>query len=103
MNRRVTRESTILREARLRLGLSQQQVATMAGMQIRQYQRFEYGEREVYGVNLRSGLLLCAVLELDPVYLVFNGNSLEELKKLHPTKGCKAVHRMQLSTEAKEK
>ena len=70
MNRHTTRESEMLRKARMKLGYSQQQVATMAGMQIRQYQRFEYGEREVYRVNLRSGLLLCAVLELNPVTLI---------------------------------
>ena len=71
MNRHITRESEMLRRARMKLGYSQQQVATMAGMQIRQYQRFEYGEREVYRVNLRSGLLLCVVLELNPVTLIF--------------------------------
>ena len=51
----------------------------MAGMQIRQYQRFEYGEREVYRVNLRTGLLMCAALELDPVTLIF-GERPEALK-----------------------
>ena len=50
MNRHITRESEMLRKARVKLGYSQQQVATMAGMQIRQYQRFEYGEREVYDI-----------------------------------------------------
>ena len=81
MNRHITRESEMLRRARMKLGYSQQQVATMAGMQIRQYQRFEYGEREVYRVNLRSGLLLCATLELDPLTLVF-GEKPEALKAL---------------------
>ena len=81
MNRHTTRESEMLRKARLKLGYSQQQVATMAGMQIRQYQRFEYGEREVYRVNLRTGLLMCAALELDPVTLIF-GEKPETLKAL---------------------
>ena len=81
MNRHITRESEMLRKARMKLGYSQQQVATMAGMQIRQYQRFEYGEREVYHVNLRAGLLLCAVLELDPVTLIF-GDKPEALNAL---------------------
>ena len=75
MNRRITRESTMLREARLRLGLSQQQVATLIGIQIRHYQRFEYGKREIQEINIRAGLSLCAVLELDPVDLVFSGNT----------------------------
>ena len=89
MNRQITREGEMLRKARLKLGYSQQQVATMAGMQIRQYQRFEYGEREVYRVNLRTGLLMCAALELDPVALVF-GEKPETLNALiiqRPDKG----------------
>ena len=89
MNRQTTRESEMLRKARMKLGYSQQQVATMAGMQIRQYQRFEYGEREVYRVNLRAGLLMCAVLELDPVTLIF-GKKAEALYALiikRPAKG----------------
>lgn len=42
MNRKVTTETEMLRKARLRKGLSQQQVATLAGVHIRQYQRIEY-------------------------------------------------------------
>ncbi len=45
MNRRVTKETKMLRKARQKKGLSQQQVATLAGVHIRQYQRIEYGER----------------------------------------------------------
>ena len=89
MNRHITRESEMLRRARMKLGYSQQQVATMAGMQIRQYQRFEYGEREVYRVNLRAGLLMCAALEIDPVALIF-GEKTEAHKALiiqRPAKG----------------
>ena len=89
MNRQITREGEMLRKARLKLGYSQQQVATMAGMQIRQYQRFEYGEREVYRVNLRAGLLLCAALELDPLTLIF-GEKQETMNALiaqRPAKG----------------
>ena len=41
MNRHITRESEMIRQARLRMGYSQQHVATMLGMQIRQYQRLE--------------------------------------------------------------
>ena len=74
MNRRVTRESEMIKSVRCRLGLSQQQVATLIGIQIRHYQRFEYGEREIQEINIRVGLSLCAVLELDPVDLVFSGN-----------------------------
>ena len=74
MNRHITRESEMIRQARLRMGYSQQHVATMLGMQIRQYQRLEYGEREIYRVGFRAGLALCAALHLDPVDLVFGDN-----------------------------
>ena len=105
MNRRITRESTMLREARLRLGLSQQQVATLIGIQIRHYQRFEYGERDIQEINIRVGLSLCAVLELDPVDLVFSGNrkALVELKALRRQSRRKITSRMKVSTEAREK
>ena len=43
MKRKVTRETEMLRKARQRKGLSQQQVAVIAGVHIRQYQRLEYG------------------------------------------------------------
>ena len=89
MIRRTTRETELLRNARLRLHLSQQQVATLIGMQVRQYQRFEYGETEIQRINIRAGLALCAVLELDPVSLVFGGrtDALDELKRQRPGKG----------------
>ena len=89
MNRRTTRETEMIRGARCRLQLSQQQVATLVGMPVRQYQRFEYGETEIQRINIRAGLSLCAVLELDPVSLVFNGrvDALSELAQQRPSKG----------------
>ena len=41
MNRHITRENKMIRQARLAKGLSQQQVATLISIQIRQYQRLE--------------------------------------------------------------
>ncbi len=70
MNRRITRETEMLREARKRLGISQQQVATMAGVHIRQYQRLEYGERTMQNINMRLGLTVCAILEINPFDIV---------------------------------
>ena len=89
MNRRTTRETEMIRGAGCRLQLSQQQVATLVGMPVRQYQRFEYGETEIQRINIRAGLALCAVLELDPVSLVFNGraDALVELAQQRPSKG----------------
>ena len=70
MNRRNTRETEILRKARQKMGFSQQQVATLAGVHIRQYQRIEYGERSMGSINMRFGLAVCAILEINPFDLV---------------------------------
>ena len=89
MNRKITRESVIIRQARIWLKLSQQQVATLIGIQIRQYQRLEYGETDVQKLGMRAGLALCIVLELDPYDLIFGSNPevLEEIKSRRPAKG----------------
>ena len=70
MKRKVTKETEMLRKARQRKGLSQQQVAVIAGVHIRQYQRLEYGERSVGNVKMCFGLAVCAILEIDPFELV---------------------------------
>ena len=105
MIRRTTRETELLRNARLRLHLSQQQVATLIGMQVRQYQRFEYGETEIQRINIRAGLALCAVLELDPVSLVFGGkaDALTELAQQRPGKGKMQVTRKKPSKRKQRK
>ena len=41
------REGRILRDRRLELGLTQEQVALDLGMSIHQYQRYEYGEHKI--------------------------------------------------------
>ena len=70
MKRKVTKETEMLRKARQRKGLSQQQVAVIAGVHIRQYQRLEYGELSVGNVKMRFGLAVCDILEIDPFELV---------------------------------
>ena len=83
MRRHITREHEIISQARIRLDLSQQQVSTMIGIQIRQYQRLEYGESDVMKLGMRAGLSLCIVLNIDPLDLIFGGTPevLAELKK----------------------
>ena len=71
MKRTETRETKILRSARKESGLSQLQLATELGVQVRQYQRLEYGERPFSSVNIRVGLLICRILQIDPYDLVF--------------------------------
>ena len=88
MNRHITREHRMIRQARLRQDLSQQQIATMIGVQVRQYQRLEYGESDVMKLGMRAGLALCIVLSLDPYDLIFGAHpeTVENLKKHHPVK-----------------
>ena len=45
MNRKITKATEMLKEARVKKGYSQQQVAVIAGVHVRQYQRLEYRER----------------------------------------------------------
>ena len=89
MNRHITREHKLIRQARIRLGLSQQQVATLISIQIRQYQRLEYGESDVQKLGMRAGLSLCIVLELDPYDLIFgtHAGKVEDLRSRRPAKG----------------
>lgn len=65
MDRKVTKATEKLKAARLKRGYSQQQVAVIAGVHIRQYQRLEYGERAMKSINMRLGLAVCAILEID--------------------------------------
>ena len=70
MKTNATREARMLRNARLKKGYTQQEVATKAGIQIKAYQRLEYGERDIRNASMRIGLSVCTVLGIDPVALV---------------------------------
>lgn len=73
MRRTKPREAEMLREARLRMGYSQQEVANVIGVHIKQYQRLEYGERDIRNCSMKTGLAVYAVLGIDPFVLVFGG------------------------------
>lgn len=71
MKRQQTIETETLKQHRLTMGYSQQEVAVLVGIQIRQYQRLEYGERRMSSTSMRLGLAVCAVLKIDPYQLIF--------------------------------
>ncbi len=73
MKRQKTRESEMLRKARLAMGYTQMEVAMIAGIPIKAYQRFEYGERDIRSASMKTGLAICAVLGIDPILLTFGG------------------------------
>ena len=59
-------DHVLLKKRRLELGMTQQQVADKAKIQLRQYQRVESGERHITGASARIMLAICAVLKIDP-------------------------------------
>jgi Predicted transcriptional regulators len=78
----MTRESQMLREARIRKGYTQMEVAACAGVDIRLYQRLEYGQRSIVRASLKTGLAICFVLDLDSMELVFGeGYTAENLMR----------------------
>lgn len=64
-------QSQVLKNRRVELGLTQQEIAVELGMHIRQYQRFEYGEQSLAKCSMQTGLRICAVLRLDPYEVIF--------------------------------
>lgn len=68
----VQTDGGILRDRREMLGLTQQQVADKAGIQLRQYQRFETNERGLSGASMRIGLSICSVLKINPYEIMPN-------------------------------
>lgn len=71
MGKKPGREALILRKRRKELNMTQSEVADAIGVQVQQYQLFEYGTRKVSTSSMILGLRLCAVLELEPYELVF--------------------------------
>ena len=56
MNKRYERQTKIIADARKAMGYSQQQVATIIGVHVRQYQRIECGERDIRYASMKLGL-----------------------------------------------
>ena len=75
MAKNIGREAMILQKRRKELGLTQTEVADAIGIQLQQYQMFEYGTRKVSTSSMILGLRLCAALELKPYELVFEKES----------------------------
>jgi len=58
-------EQAILRRARAKLGLSQQQVADKAGIHMQQYQKFETETRDLSTARFHIACRVLETLELD--------------------------------------
>ncbi len=89
----MTRESQMLREARIRKGYTQMEAAAGAGIDVRLYQRLEYGQRSIVNASLKTGLAICFVLDLDPMALVFGeGYTAEDIMR-RKTSGSRSAGR----------
>ena len=69
-------EGRILRDQRKALGLTQEGVALTLGMSVHQYQRYEYGESEMSNMRMRTGLRICAILQLNPFEIITDAKRL---------------------------
>ena len=63
-------EGDIIRDRRLKLGLTQEQVASALSLNLRAYQRYENGDFKLSNSRMKTGLRICAVLKLDPYEVV---------------------------------
>ena len=75
-------EHHMLLQRRKELKMTQQQVADKAGIQLRQYQRLENGERNISGSSGRIMLSICEALKLDPYLFLGKGNEKPEVKSV---------------------
>jgi len=67
------KRNTILREKRLVLGLTQQQVADKAKINFKQYNKFESGERNIMTASFQIAYRVIKALEMD-VDKFYNGD-----------------------------
>ena len=67
------KQNTILREKRLVLGLTQQQVADLAKVSYCQYQRFESGERNIMTASFQIACRVIKALNMD-IDKFYNGD-----------------------------
>ncbi len=69
----INREAIILRERRIELNMTQADVAAEVGIEVQNYQRYEYGEALLSNATMKRGLRICAALELNPHEVVVDG------------------------------
>ena len=69
----------VLKKQRNQLGLTQQEVAEKAGINIKQYQRFETGERELTDASFMTTYQVLKALEMDATKYAAGEYEIKEL------------------------
>ncbi len=72
-------DGIILKKRRRQLGMTLQDVAEKAGIDIKQYQRFEAGDRELASASFMTTVQVIKALELDPVKYAAGEYEIKEL------------------------
>jgi len=72
-------DGIVLKKRRRQLGMTLQDVADKAGIDIKQYQRFESGDRELASASFITTVQVIKALELDPVKYAAGEYEIKEL------------------------
>ena len=73
-----------IKNARLELKLTQMEVAEILGLSVRQYQKYENGEKELAEAPFQVGIALCELLHLDPYDFVDSLTEIAEFDFVRP-------------------
>ena len=80
-------QHSVLREKRVVLGMTQQQVADKAGIILQQYQKFESGERDIMTSSFKQPVRWSRRWEW--ISRIFTTGNIQSGKKcIHQRKGC---------------
>lgn len=72
-------DGIVLKKRRKQLGMTLQDVADKAGIGIKQYQRFEAGDRELASASFMTTVQVIKALDLDPVKYAAGEYEIKEL------------------------
>lgn len=72
-------DGIVLKKRRRQLGMTLQDVADKAGIDIKQYQRFESGDRELASASFMTTVQVIKALEMDPVKYAAGEYEIKEL------------------------
>ena len=76
------REALLIKKQRKEAHMTQSQIAAEVGIELQEYQRYEYGKAKLSNATMKVGMRICAALELDPYEAVFeDGLDIAGVKK----------------------